>query len=778
MQTKVFFLVILAFLFVITTHADSTGKNFSKTLKINFLNDYDKDWEQVDSLINIGLPKSALDLVVKIYDKAKNENNAQNFVRAIMYKIKLQTQTREEDFVAGIKDLKEEMEKSVFPVKPLLQSMLAEMYWSYFQANRYKFYQRTKTENFKEDNILTWDLYKLVDEVIFYYKASVNETQSLQNEDISSYDEILNNYYIDKKIPNGREVRRTLYDFLAHRAIDFFMSAEADLTRPAEQFVLNDEALLGNADDFVNLNLNTKDTYSFKFYAIVLFQNIIKFHLNDAAPDALVDAYLKRISFVYLNSGDENKDKYYLKTIENLENKYSNNPVLTFILYKKADFIYGRSAKYNPLISENYKWDAKSAYEICESGIQKYPESKGAENLRSLETEIKMKSIEIRSEDINVPQKPFRAYIKYKNLSVLYFKIIKTDVDEIKNIYSKYENNYNINFTEEFIKYYRDKSAEKQFTINLPDDGDYQFHSIEAKMPELSNGLYIIIAGTKNTFTFENEAVSFALATISNISYMQRALKNGDIEFHLMNRNSGHPIQNAKASMFIEKYNYDKSEYEYIEGKTYTSDKEGYFLIPAVKEYRRFYFIIESGNDILNTSLTGNTFSYGYSYNNFYMFYQGQKYDYLSENREKYRWITFFTDRAIYRPGQTIYFKGIVLETYKGKTEIKTNYSTDVYLNNPNNQKSGELHLTSNEYGTFNGSFTVPSTGLNGRYSLLTTDNEGYAYIQVEDYKRPKFAVSFNPIIGSFKLGEKVTMSGKAKAYSALMLIMPKLNIV
>jgi len=789
MQTKFFTLVFLAILIFVTSQANSSGmisnssvisgnkikhasneqtdvRKNSKIVKINFSDDYDKDWKLTDSLINMGLPKSALEIVNKIYDKAKSENNAPNFVKAIMYKIKLQDQTREEAFVAGINDLKSEMEKSYFPVKPVLQSMLAEMYWSYYQTNRYKFINRTRTENFKQDDIRTWDLYKIVDEVIFYYKASLEDAQNLQSFDVSAYNEILNNYYTIKIIPNGRELRPTLYDFLVHRAIDYFVSSEAGLTRPADQFVLNDESYMSNAEDFIKLNINTKDTYSFEYYAILLYQDVIKFHLNDANPEALVDVDLKRLEYVNTKSGNENKEKFYLNALENLESKYSGNPVLTFILYYKANLIYERSLKYNPNVSDNFKWDAKVANDICESGIQKFTVSKGADNLRSLQSTIKTKSLVIKTEDINIPQKPFKAFIQYKNLNTLYFRIIKTDLGELTGLNENVLKDNNINYTEQIINYFKEKKADKQFTISLPDDGDFQMHSIEAKMPELSNGIYLIFCGTDAAFSVDKDAVAFSITTISNISYMNRAMKNGNVEFYLLARDSGHPLANAKATMFVEKYNYDKSIYEYIESKTYTTDKEGYFMIPSVKDYRRYYLMIESGEDRLNTSISGNLINYGYSNYNLTMFYQGQYYDYMKVDEDKYIGITFFTDRAIYRPGQTIYFKGIVLETYKGKSEIKTNYSTDVTLMNPNYQKSGELHLTSNEYGTFNGSFTAPSSGLNGRYMIQTTDNHGSAYVQVEDYKRPKFEVTFNPVIGSFKLGEKVMMSGKAKAYS------------
>jgi uncharacterized protein YfaS (alpha-2-macroglobulin family) len=86
-----------------------------------------------------------------------------------------------------------------------------------------------------------------------------------------------------------------------------------------------------------------------------------------------------------------------------------------------------------------------------------------------------------------------------------------------------------------------------------------------------------------------------------------------------------------------------------------------------------------------------------------------------------------FTDRSIYRPGQTIYFKGIVLRREKNaaNSKIMPAYNTTILLNDANGQKVNEIKVTTNEFGSFNGSFKLPEGLLNGNFSLYDQNTSG-----------------------------------------------------
>jgi uncharacterized protein YfaS (alpha-2-macroglobulin family) len=124
----------------------------------------------------------------------------------------------------------------------------------------------------------------------------------------------------------------------------------------------------------------------------------------------------------------------------------------------------------------------------------------------------------------------------------------------------------------------------------------------------------------------------------------------------------------------------------------------------------------------------------------------------------------FFTDRAIYRPGQTLFFKGIIYETDGEISKIKPNSTSTVVLYDVNWQKVSDLSVTSNEFGSFQGEFILPEGGITGQMSI--TNSYGTQYFRMEEYKRPKFEVKFEPIEKFFKLREKVEVTGSAQAYA------------
>jgi uncharacterized protein YfaS (alpha-2-macroglobulin family) len=765
MRTNIFALLILFVLISISPIDFCLSKEKTNSKSPVFFQDYDKDWKTVDSLVNYGLPKSAMEIVEKIYSKAKTENNSPNFIKAIIYKAKLKLNTVENSYEQNIEYVTEEMHASSFPVKPVLQSMLAEMYWAYYQQNRYSILDRSKTVGFSQDDIKTWDLSKFVDITISYYKESLSDAVNLQSVQVDIYDEILNDYRNNKNPPDGRVFRPTLYDFLVHRAIDFFMNKESDLTKPADEFNLNDPALLSPAEEFVNLEIKTTDAKSFKFYAATLLQNAVRFHLKDAKPDALVEIDLKRLNYISSYSGNEDRFKYYLTALEEMEKKFSSNPVSSKISYYKASYIYNRSLKYDPLKSEEFKWDAKTAYEICENAVNKYPQSEGAFNCKSLMTNIKSKNLKIEIESMNIPGKAFKCLVTYKNVDKLYFRVIKTSQSDIKDILSQIDYNYGYasdKVNEALINYYAKMTATEKFTIALPDDFDFQTHKTEIKIPSLECGEYVILAGTDENLQYDKNAVAYSFTTVTNLSYFSRTLKSGSMEFYVMNRLSGEPIKDAEVTMHIQKYNPDNYRYEYEKSKTFKTDKDGYILIKAPKDYLTFYLELENGKDYLNTSLNGRDFLSTYYINGLFNQYRSGEED---ESIVPYKHIYFFTDRAIYRPGQTVYFKGIVLETKGNETNIVPGFNVKTQFKDVNYKNISSLDLQSNEFGTFNGSFVAPTGVLNGQMTILV-ENLGSIPVQIEEYKRPKFEVNFDPVKGSYRLNDIVELKGIAKSFS------------
>src|SRR5690606_15322435 len=127
-----------------------------------------------------------------------------------------------------------------------LHSVLGDVLWSHLQQNRYLYYGRTTLarEAQRDDDILTWDLSRLVESALSHYRASVRERELLIATPVDTFDLLL----IEE--PGGRAFRPSLFDLLAHRALDVIENTESGLTQPEQPYVVDAEALLVSASEF------------------------------------------------------------------------------------------------------------------------------------------------------------------------------------------------------------------------------------------------------------------------------------------------------------------------------------------------------------------------------------------------------------------------------------------------------------------------------------------------------------------------------------------------
>lgn len=749
-----FFIVALLFLIQCTTTQNNTTTSSTKPL-VNDMSpfDFDKAWKQVTEHEGKGLPESALKVVNEIEKEAKARNNSGQLVKAYIHQLKFTDVKEENAFIKNLIRLRKEADEATFPAKPLLHSMLGEMYWQYYQQNRYEFMNRSATVDFDINDIETWDLARIVSETVNQYMLSLEDAEKSKAEKIDVYEPVV---YRANEL--GRQLRPTLYDFIAHRAVDFFSSSEPELAKPAYAFELDKAEYLSDAKTFVSLKLESKDTASMKFHALHLLQDLERFHLEDEDPEAWVDVDLKRLAFVKAHFTLPDKNELYQQAIEDLEKQVSDHKVVGKVTVIKARIFVESASQYKPLQGDDHKWDLKKAYDICEAAKKRFPDSDGAILCENLQEDILNKSVSAEIEEVNVPGLPFRSLVSYRNFTDLHYRIIKVTREEVQKLRRKLDKEYNKDREQEFITYFIDKSPLKTGKYKLPDDGDYQQHSLEVKLDALPEGEYMVLFSHQAEFKTSDNALAYAFTMVSNISYVHRTLKDGSTEFFVLNRQSGEPMAGVTANVYTQRYSSSKGEYESIKAGTFTSDAKGYFKVPFFKNEDRRSFSV--------TFTKGQDFNSTESIDRRYYYSSESIYQYQRNDRDSYAQTFFFLDRAIYRPGQTIYFKGLVINTDGKNPEIKAKHSTSVTLYDVNHQEVGNVKVTTNEYGTFNGVFTAPSSGLTGNMRLVNDDGSGEVSFSVEEYKRPKFEVGFNPVTASFKLNEQIKAEGFAKAYS------------
>ncbi|RUA08286.1 MAG: alpha-2-macroglobulin, partial [Flavobacteriia bacterium] len=707
---------------------------------------YNQYWKKVENFELKDLPKSALAEVEKIYKLAKRESNEEQIIKTLIYRSKFTLELQEDAQLKIVNDLGKEVRSSGFPAKNILESILADLYWQYFQQNRYKFYNRTKTE--KKVNPIdfrTWDLQTLFEEVHQHYKNSLKSPEELLKIPVRNYSEIL----ILKEDSNI--YRPSLYDFLAHRALNFYKTDERNIQNPTYKFTLKDPDLLKSNNTFLKAKLPSKDSLSQQLNAIYIYKDLTRFHLKDKDPYALVNLSLERLNYIKNHLISDEKEKIYLATLKELKEEFKLHPASAEIIWNIAKLYDQEANTYQPPEHTENQFKRQEALALCEEAIKKFPKAKGTEKCKVLIGNIKQQKLNITIEkDISLNTHS-RALISYRNLNQLYFNIFKVSQSQ-KRQFEKFRSDSSR------LAFIKDLKAEKQWISRLKNEKDYQQHSTEVLIPALSSGTYLILAREKE-IPDENMLYAQQFFQVTDLSLVNINDPNKEI-WQVINRNNGKPIKNAKVHVKNSQRYANRSE---VIDHVFISDKDGLIQFEK-KNYSNIYFTINYKND---RAVFGDY--YIYNYNN-------QK-----DSTEKINAKAFlFTDRSIYRPGQTVYFKGILIQKNNDKSEVVSNEEVSITLYNVNKEEIKKVELTTNEFGSFSGEFILPSGGLTGKF-LIEVD-EGNAnskfydkievfemsetYISVEEYKRPKFETKFKPVTESFQLNDSIKVTGEAISFS------------
>ncbi|MFC0604728.1 alpha-2-macroglobulin family protein [Winogradskyella pulchriflava] len=700
----------------------------------NAQNNFDSQWEAVTKFENEGLTKSAADLVNTIYKDAVKAKNKQQQIKALLHKSKYML-TLEEDAQLNIVNLfKAEIETSDIVTKHLMENMLATLYWQYFQQNRYKFYNRTKTENkVDEVDFRTWDLETLFHEIHVYYQRSLENGILLQQEPLDDYKILIN------EVEGSKLYRPTLYDLLSHNALTFYKTSENSITQPAYKFIIDDAKYLSDSERFINLDLTAKDSLSLQLHALKIYQNLLKFHRDNPPSKAFVATDLERLNFVYQHASLENKDHLLLETLRDKAEVLKSSPLSALYNFEIADLLNRQGNNYdsNPYegdVDETHRWKLKEAIELCNAVIAAYPNSDGAKKCEVLKHNIATPSLSLEAESFIAINSPSRVLVHYENLTALDFKIYKVSQKQLE----KYNSIYQLNEKEDFFK---KLDAVETLSSTLKNEGDYQRHNTEVVLPKLPNGLYLIKADTNTA----DNVFAAAHIQVTDLALIESTESNTHY-YQLINRINGAPIVDAKVEL-----SYTQNGYNQRWTKKFVTDRFGKFNFK--KDNNRYR------NVQIKATYEGDTGYFG-------EYYINRAYNQTINNDTRYNSF-LFTDRSIYRPGQTVYFKGIATQSIDGKTEVFADNAAKIRLKNVNGEVVSELLLKTNAFGSIQGEFILPNDGLTGNYTIdMFCGNYGYAYISVEEYKRPKFKPEFQPITDTYKVNDSISVNGTAVAFA------------
>ncbi len=685
---------------------------------------YETQWKLVETLMTNQKSKDAEKLIRKIMAAAKKEGNTEQTIKSLIMLRNSVSQRDEKDKVNTIQDFEKEIEGLKSPEKNIMHSMIASLYHSYYQQNRYKIYKRTEIANPSDlkypADIETWTPQLFFNKIQEQYDASLENSNNLKKYPTTNFKELI------VKGKNTETLHPTLFDVLVHKAIDYYKNNEIDITKAAYYFKLKSPKAFASAKEFSQHAFKTKDDYSTKYVALQYFQLATRYHLNDKKPDALIDLEAKRLQFVVNHFDGTKGNEKYQSALKTLIAKYPNNETIAKPMMLLANSIQNKDKV------EGRQWAMRL--------IEKFPNSIEAPEAKRLVQRIEKKSIGLSTEKADVANKNILGKLSFTNIDKVYFKVIPLTYVQFKK--REIDNRSNKSIPK--------GKAIKEWNLDLSRDewkgkNKYKPHTTEVKIDQLSEGHYAIVASADPSFNKTKSPVSYSLFQTNALSYVNSRTNKGNT-LYVLHRETGKPIEGARVTRYSKKYDYNKRRNITIKVDSKLTDSEGRIDYTPLKSYSTYDIEIEHNNQNLYIQSALST---------------GRR----SAPRDRSR-LHLFTDRAIYRPGQTIYFKGIYINSKGGnqKHNVLSNEKVEITLKDANYKEVKKLNFTTNEFGSFHGTFTAPEGLLNGRFTLYS--RKGSKQIRVEEYKRPKFEVVMDQLEKNVKLNNQVTVSGKAKAYA------------
>jgi TonB-dependent SusC/RagA subfamily outer membrane receptor len=480
------------------------------------------------------------------------------------------------------------------------------------------------------------------------------------------------------------------------------------------------------------------------------------FHRQKQDTNAYVNLEIERLKFVD-NHSDQSNDTELLKlALTNLKKIYKNHPASALVDYEIAAIYASEGLKYSSKDTTN-QWKRKTAILICDEVISRFPKSNGAYKLRALKGQILTQVVSLQAEEFVPASTPSRILVSYKNIPHLYFRVYKVSKGYLEDFLIEQNDSLKLAMLNGL-------TPGALLQANLPNPGDYQNHSTELILPAFLNGTYLIVASEEQQIDHRK---IFGYTSIRSTDLALLYIAGNNNRFQLVNRVNGKPIAGADVHLTsVANYNSVRMD------QHYTTDRHGFVVLGKTGEDA-------SWNLEANVRYNGDTVLFRY-----YDYYNRQRghYDDDDDEEEGFTARAFlFTDRSIYRPGQTVFFKGIFIKTKNKKSSLVINETLEVFLQNPNGKDVTSMVLKTNAFGSFSGEFKLPASGITGDYSLYVDeptnsdskffeDLDDYDYdeveFSVEEYKRPTFEVAIKPATGTFKLNDTIRVTGNATAYS------------
>lgn len=638
---------------------------------------YDNLWKELEVLERKDLPKSVISEAMKIYDKAKAEQNVPQMMKAYLTAMQYRSLLTPDSLKVDMNGLEQwASQTGSVEDKAVLYSILGEM---------------TMSADVKKG--------------LGYLQASLKDKDRLLLIPVEKLRPMVRVGEASK-----RYFRDNLYNLLARRAIQIMQQYRWQAAAKANQ-TNSLPADMTDMDQFVTYQFVPVSDCDLTAAVMQTYQSLLKAYDTETEREGWLLTGIDALNYLYRNFSGNFSNDVCQQELRKWIHTYPAVKTVPEAYLALAQFL-------------QYQNNQVERLRIVREGIAGYPRYEGINQLKNIEKEILNASLSLEIATA-YPGEQQSVKVNYKNLTGITLQLYKVNLpvtsavlqNRTTHFESKYarlqrEEHFSLKPTTDYL------NVDTTLTIQAPQAGIYFLKAVPDGKKGVSDGTLMNVTALKTIY---------------------RPLPDGTLELVVVDAVSGQPVSEAEVTIYTEKGG------GYSPQQTYQADKQGTLKLDFLNSNKYWYnahTAADNAMPILNL----------------------WKNDYYYKESKRKEVLQLFTDRSIYRPGQTVYVSGLAYEMEKDSTRVLADKKYTVSLYDANNNETGKVEVRTNGFGSFSGQFVLPSPCLTGYFSLRAADTS--VSFKVEEYKRPTFDVTFEPVKVEYQVGDSIEVVGMAKTFA------------
>lgn len=638
---------------------------------------YDNLWKELEVLERKDLPKSVISEAMKIYDKAKAEQNVPQMMKAYLTAMQYRSLLTPDSLKVDMNGLEQwASQTGSMEDKAILYSILGEM---------------TMPADVKKG--------------LGYLQASLKDKDRLLLIPVEKLRPMVRVGEASK-----RYFRDNLYNLLARRAIQIMQQYRWQAAAKANQ-TNSLPADMTDMDQFVTYQFVPVSDCDLTAAVMQTYQSLLKAYDTETEREGWLLTGIDALNYLYRNFSGNFSNDVCQQELRKWIHTYPAVKTVPEAYLALAQFL-------------QYQNNQVERLRIVREGIAGYPRYEGINQLKNIEKEILNASLSLEIATA-YPGEQQSVKVNYKNLTGITLQLYKVNLpvtsavlqNRTTHFESKYarlqrEEHFSLKPTTDYL------NVDTTLTIQAPQAGIYFLKAVPDGKKGVSDGTLMNVTALKTIY---------------------RPLPDGTLELVVVDAVSGQPVSEAEVTIYTEKGG------GYSTQQTYQADKQGTLKLDFLNSNKYWYnahTAADNAMPILNL----------------------WKNDYYYKESKRKEVLQLFTDRSIYRPGQTVYVSGLAYEMEKDSTRVLADKKYTVSLYDANNNETGKVEVRTNGFGSFSGQFVLPSPCLTGYFSLRAADTS--VSFKVEEYKRPTFDVTFEPVKVEYQVGDSIEVVGMAKTFA------------